>query len=72
MKKIVIVADSTADLLRLSLRLKKNFEIIWLTYHKEVYNEYNRLKFCKPVKEKIPDLDNLPEACNTGISYEKI
>ena len=47
MKKIVIVADSTADLLRLSLRLKKNFEIIWLTYHKEVYNELKKLNFKK-------------------------
>ena len=47
MKKIVIVADSTADLLRLSLRLKKNFEIVWLTYHKEVYKELKKLNFKK-------------------------
>ena len=47
MKKIVIVADSTADLLKLSLRLKNHFEIIWLTYHKEVYRELIKLKFKK-------------------------
>ena len=46
-KKIVIVADSNADLLRLSLRLRKYFEIIWLTYHREVYKELKKLNFKK-------------------------
>ena len=47
MKKIVIVADSTADLLKLSLKLENYFEIVWLTYHKEVYKELKKLKFKK-------------------------
>ena len=37
----------------------------------EVYDEYHRLKFCKPVDKDIPEIDNLPESCNTGITYEE-
>lgn len=47
MKKIVIVADSTADLMKLALRLENHFEIIWLTYHKNVYVELKKLNFKK-------------------------
>jgi len=47
MKKIVIVTDSTTNFLKLALRLKNNFEIIWLTYHREVYLELKKSNFKK-------------------------
>ena len=47
MKKIVFVADSTADLIGLASRLNNDFEIIWLTYHKAVYLELKRLNYKK-------------------------
>ena len=47
MKKIVFIADSTADLLGLAQKLNNNFEIIWLTYHKVFYKELKRLNFKK-------------------------
>ena len=47
MKKIVFVADSTANLIGLASRLNNDFEIIWLTYHKAVYLELKRLNYKK-------------------------
>ena len=47
MKKIVFIADSTADLTGLARKLNNHFEIIWLTYHKAVYLELKGLNFKK-------------------------
>lgn len=46
-KKILIIADSTADLTNLANKLKNNYEIIWLTYHKSVYFLLKKKKFKK-------------------------
>ena len=47
MKKIVFVADSTADLTVLAQKLSNHFEIIWLTYHKTVYLDLKKLNYKK-------------------------
>ena len=47
MKKIVFIADSTADLTVLAQNLSNHFEIIWLTYHKAVYLDLKRLNYKK-------------------------
>ena len=66
MKKIVIVADSTADILKLALRLENNFEIIWLTYHREVYLKLKKLNFKKIY------LCNLTKKIETNFFFKKI
>ena len=47
MKKIILIADSATDLMPLAHRLKKNFQIIWLTYHKNVFKDLKKLNFKK-------------------------